>query len=382
MAEENDAERSYPATQRRIEQARERGQVARSRELTTAAVSFTAAAALWALGPGLFKHCLSVVQTGLTLDRSSAFEPDRMLSGLQGVSIDVMTSLLPFLGLITLATLAAPLMLSGWIFSTKAVSPDFTRLNPMRGFKNLFSVHSVAELVKAVAKCVLLGGIGAYSVMSTWIEMEHLSSEHLPGATAKMGAVVGDGFFALVGGLVLIALIDVPYQLFNYYKGLRMTREEIRQEQREMEGDPQLKARIRAQQRSVARKRMMAAVPKANVIVTNPTHYAVALEYRENGMRAPRVVAKGMNLIAQRIRAIGEENRIPILEAPPLARALHRHTDIGEEIPQALFTVVAQVLAYVYQVQRYRAQGGPVPVAPRDLDVPADMDPLAGGAGA
>jgi flagellar biosynthetic protein FlhB len=155
----------------------------------------------------------------------------------------------------------------------------------------------------------------------------------------------------------------------------------VRQEQREMEGDPQLKARIRSQQRAMAHKKMMAAVPTANVIVTNPTHYAVALEYRDGGMRAPRVVAKGMNLVAQRIREIGDEHKVPVLEAPPLARALYRHTEIGSEIPQALYTVVAQVLAYVYQVQRFRTGGGSAPIVPSTLDVPADLDPLGAGVG-
>ena len=376
MAEEHDLERSYPASPRRLEQAREKGQVARSRELTTAAVVFTAAITLWGLGPALVQRCLKLMHDGLTLDRDAGFVPDRMLAGLYGGSADMITAVLPLFGLLLLATLAAPLMLSGWIFSLKALAPDFNRLNPIRGFRNLFSTHSLAELVKALCKAALLGGIGGYAIVHAWAGMQQLAAEHPARAMAQLGIVVNDGFFALVGGLVLIALIDVPYQLWRYYKGLRMTREEVRQEQREMEGDPQLKARIRSQQRAVARKRMMSAVPKASVIVTNPTHYAVALEYHEGSMRAPRVVAKGMNLIAQRIRAIGEEHRVPVLEAPPLARALHRHTDIGDEIPQALFTVVAQVLAYVYQVQRYRASGGPAPILPGQLEVPPREPPL------
>jgi flagellar biosynthetic protein FlhB len=194
---------------------------------------------------------------------------------------------------------------------------------------------------------------------------------------ASLGSLVVTGFFALVVGLVAIALLDVPYQLWHYHHGLRMSREELREEQRESEGDPQLKARVRSMQRETARKRMMAAVPGADVIVTNPTHFAVALEYKEGRMGAPRVVAKGAGLIAQRIREIGVANAVPVLEAPPLARALYRHAELGAEIPPALYAVVAQVLAYVYQVRRHRRGSGPAPVAPGALPVPAGLDPQA-----
>jgi flagellar biosynthetic protein FlhB len=240
----------------------------------------------------------------------------------------------------------------------------------------MFSSQSVVELAKAIAKCLLLGGIGYWAVSSSWNELQALPTRETGGAIMRVGALVSTGFFALVGGLVVIALIDVPWQIWHYHDQLKMTRQEVIEEHREMEGDPQLKARIRSQQREIARKRMMSAVPKSDVIITNPTHYAVALEYREGSMRAPKVVAKGMNLIAQRIREIGSEHGVPMLEAPPLARALYRYAEIGNEIPPALYTVVAQVLAYVYQVQRYRAQGGAVPRAPLDLAVPRELDPL------
>jgi flagellar biosynthetic protein FlhB len=197
----------------------------------------------------------------------------------------------------------------------------------------------------------------------------------------RLGSLVATGFFALVGGLAAIAAIDVPYALWRHYHGLRMTREEVRQELRESEGDPQLKARVRSLQRAAARKRMMAAVPTATVIVTNPTHYAVALRYDET-MRAPRVVAKGMDNVAMRIREIAAAHEVPLLEAPAVARALHRHAELDAEIPQALYTVVAQVLAYVYQVRMWRRQGGRAPSAPTGLAVPDGLDPLAAAKGA
>lgn len=376
MADEQDLERSYPATPRRLEQARERGQVARSRELTTAAVALAGAMALSSLGPALFVRCTEILRSGLTLDRAAAFDTDRMSLALAGLAEASLWAILPVLGVTIAATLAAPLLLSGWVFSTQAFLPDWNRLNPLRGLGNVLSSHSLVELGKALLKCVLLGAIGTWSIVHALDELATLSMQDLGGATMRLGSLVGTGFFALVGGLVVIAAIDVPYALWRHHQALRMTREEVRQEMRESEGDPQLKARVRSLQRAAARKRMMAAVPTATVIVTNPTHYAVALRYDES-MRAPRVVAKGMDNIALRIREIASAHDVPLLEAPAVARALHRHAEIDAEIPQALYTVVAQVLAYVYQVRIFRRQGGRAPVAPVGLAVPDGFDPLA-----
>jgi flagellar biosynthetic protein FlhB len=363
MAENNDAERTFQPTPKRLEQARDKGQVARSRELATAAIALAGAISLWWVGPELFRRCLGVFRMGLALDHSAATAPDRMLLGLSSLSADMLLAIAPLLGMVLIATLGAPLLLSGWVWSTSAVGPDFSRLSPVRGLGNMFSSQSVVELAKAIAKCLLLGGIGYWAVSSSWNELQALPTRETGGAIMRVGALVSTGFFALVGGLVVIALIDVPWQIWHYHDQLKMTRQEVIEEHREMEGDPQLKARIRSQQREIARKRMMSAV-------------LLALEYREGSMRAPKVVAKGMNLIAQRIREIGSEHGVPMLEAPPLARALYRYAEIGNEIPPALYTVVAQVLAYVYQVQRYRAQGGAVPRAPLDLAVPRELDPL------
>jgi len=374
MADDNDVERNYPATPRRLEQARERGQVARSRELTTAAVVGAGAIALSLLGPAISRHCLQLFHDGLVLDRDAAFSDARMVTALSSLSGAALTALAPLLVMILAASLAAPLLLSGWVFSAQALAPDFKRLNPWTGFSNIVSKHALAELLKAIAKSALLGGIGAWSVVHTWHEMQMLPGQDLGSAIASIGSIATIAFYVLTGGLALIALADVPYQLWRFHDQLKMTREELRQEMREMEGDPQLKARVRSLQREASRKRMMAAVPKATVIVTNPTHYAVALEYRD-GMRAPKLVAKGIELVAQRIREIGTAHGVPILEAPPLARALYRHAEIDSEIPAALYTVVAQILAYVYQVRRYRAQGGPAPVAPTAFDMPLGMDP-------
>jgi len=381
MADEQDLERNYPATPRRLEQARERGQVARSRELSTAAIALAAAIGLSTLGPDLFARCAELVRGGLSLDRAAAFDAGRMTRTLASLTHGSMIAILPILALTLVATLAAPMLLSGWMFSGKALAPDFARLDPLRGLKNLLSGHSLVELGKALAKCALLAVLGAWSIVHAYGELTTLAVQDLAGATARLGDLVGTGFFALVGGLALIAGFDVPYAIWRHRHALRMTREEIRQELREAEGDPQLKARVRSIQRAAARKRMMAAVPGATVIVTNPTHYAVALRY-DDTMRAPRVVAKGMDRVAQRIREIAAAHDVPLLEAPAVARALHRHADLDAEIPQTLYAAVAQVLAYVYQVRTWKRQGGRAPVPPTDLAVPAGLDPLQAGAAA
>jgi len=378
MADEQGLERTYPATPRRLEQARERGQVARSRELSTAAIALAAAMTLSTLGPALFGRCAEILRAGLTLDRAAAFDGERMTHALSTLAEGSLWAILPVLALTLVATIAAPLLLSGWVFSTKAVFPDFQRLDPLRGISNLVSKHSLVELVKALAKCALLAGLGAWSIAHAFDDLTTLAVQDVGGATMRLGGLVGTGFFALVGGLALIAAFDVPYAIWRHRDALKMTRDDLREELRESEGDPQIKARVRSLQRASARKRMMAAVPTATVVVTNPTHYAVALRYDET-MRAPRVVAKGMDRVAQRIRELATEAGVPLLEAPAVARALHRHADLDAEIPQALYATVAQVLAYVYQVRAWHAQGGRAPVPPTDLPVPDGMDPAAAG---
>lgn len=378
MAEEQDVERNYPATPRRLEQARERGQVARSRELATAGVALAAAGAIVWFGPALATASADILRRGLTIDRTAAFSDDRLLRALSELSSASLIALIPLLLVIVVATLLAPMLLSGWVFAPQALLPDFKRLDPFKGLANLFSLHALAELIKTIVKSALIGTIGTWTVFAAWDEMAALAGQPDAAGIARVGGLIGGALFMLAGGLIAIALIDVPYQYWRFHRELRMSREELRQEMREMEGDPQLKARIRSLQRQAARRRMMAAVPKATVIVTNPTHYAVALEWREGQMRAPRVIAKGAGLVALRIREIGAEHGVPVLEAPPLARALHAHAELDAEIPQPLYAAVAQVLAWVYQLRRSSGEGAPAPVVPDALDVPPELDPENG----
>jgi len=377
MADDSDLERTEPASQRRIEQAREKGQVPRSRELATFAVLLAAGGGLTLMGSGLMHSMSDLMRVGLQLDRSAAFDASLMMSRLQQGSQDMLVAFVPFMLVMLVTALAAPMLLSGWLFSAEALQPDFSRLNPLKGIARIFSWHSVAELVKAIAKTLLIGGVAGWVIWHQKEALMALATQPLDVGLANVGSLAASTFLAIVGSMILLVAIDVPFQLWEHSSKMKMSREELRQEAKEMEGDPQIKARIRALQREAARRRMMAEVPKADVIVTNPAHYAVALRYQDSKMRAPQVVAKGSQLVAARIRELGLEHNIPIVQAPPLARALYRHAELGQEIPAALYTAVAEVLAYVYQLRRYRSEGGTAPQAPQDLPVPPDLDPGA-----
>ncbi|HEY8606448.1 MAG TPA: flagellar biosynthesis protein FlhB [Noviherbaspirillum sp.] len=376
MAEDSDLEKTEPASPRRLEQAREEGDVPRSRELATCTVLLAAGLGLWVTGEHLVRRLNHMLVDGLAFSREQAFDFSLLLVKLGTAMADVLLALAPLAGILLLVAVGSPLLIGGWLFSSKALAPNFARLNPLSGIGNMFSTRALVELVKAIGKTLLVGAV-AWVVVSSQIEpMLALSTEPLASSSAHMADLLLTGFMSIVCGLVVIALIDVPYVLWHYANKLKMTREEVRQEAKESDGDPQVKARIRQLQREMARRRMMSEVPTADVVVTNPTHFAVALKYTEGKNRAPVVVAKGADEVAARIREIAAEHKVALLEAPPLARALYKHADLGDEIPAALYTAVAEVLAYVFQLRAYGKQGGVRPVAPTALDVPAALDPL------
>ena len=374
MADDSDLEKTEAATGRRIERAREEGQVVRSRELSTFVELMTALGALIIMGDHLVEALSRVVRKGFTLERASIFDPDMMMVRFHEQATDIVIAFLPFFGFIVIAAITTPFLLSGWNFSLKPLAPNFTKLNPANGIKRVFSSNGLAELVKAIAKSMLIGGIAAWVIWRSMDAFFALPGEPLNTSIAHLGDLVTTTSLIIVGSMILLVIADVPFQLWHYGKNLRMTKEEIRQEAKESEGDPQIKARIRAMQREAARRRMMAEIPKAQVVVTNPTHFAVALQYDDKRMAAPRVVAKGSALLAERVIELAREHKVPIVQAPPLARALYRHTDIGEEVPQRLYTAVAQVLAYIFQL-RQPVPGAPLPEPPKNLPVPTDMDP-------
>ncbi|WP_420477237.1 flagellar biosynthesis protein FlhB [Noviherbaspirillum sp. ST9] len=376
MAEDSDLEKTEPASPRRLEQAREEGDVPRSRELATCTVLLAAGLGLWFSGEQLIRRLNDMLASSLTLEREQAFDFSLLLTRIVPGLIDVLIGLAPLAGILLLVAVGSPLLIGGWLFSTKALMPNFARLNPISGIGNMFSTRSLVELVKAIGKALLIGVIAWMVISSQTEEMLALSAEPLHTGWAHLGSMLLTGFITIVFGLVVIALIDAPYQMWHYANKLKMTREEVRQESKESDGDPMVKARIRQLQREMAKRRMMSEIPTADVVVTNPTHYAVALKYTEGKMRAPIVVAKGADEVAAKIREIATEHKVAMLEAPPLARALYRHADLGDEIPAALYTAVAEVLAYVFQLRAYGQRGGVRPAAPEQIDVPADMDPL------
>lgn len=374
MAADNDQERSLPASERRIEQAREEGQIARSRELVTASIALVSVGVFWWAGQGMLEEGKTVLREGLHFDAKKVFDSASMLNLLGAQLVHAGLALLPlFTGVVAAAVLGS-LAIGGWIFSTNSLTPRFSRLSPGSGLGRMFSLNSLSELLKAVMKSLLLGGVAVWMIWRSRDSLVGLLGQSHQASLASFGELALLDFMVMVAGLVLIAGLDVPFQLWNYLQQLKMSQEEVRREMKESEGDPHIKARIRSQQREAARRRMMQAVPTADVVVTNPTHYAVALRYSEQGDGVPKVVAKGSDLIAQRIREIAAENQVVILEAPPLARALYFNTELEQDIPPPLYTAVAQVLAYVYQLRSWKTWGGLLPAEPEVLDVPEGMD--------
>ena len=372
-AEDSGLEKTEPASPRRLEQAREEGQIARSVELSAFAVLASALSALWFFGDSAMGSLMQLVSHALSFEPAAAHDVGTMMQRFHDLSVDALVLGAPLMAVTVVAALAAPLALSGWSFAPKALQPKFSRISPLQGFKRMFSMRSLAELGKALLKATLIGGVAALVLWSARDALLGLAMQPINLALASLGGLVMMSVLTVSAAMIVIAGVDVPLQLWQHAKQLRMTREEVKREHKETEGDPHLKAAIRAQQRAAANKRMMADVPKADVIVTNPTHYAVALRYSEK-MAAPTVIAKGVDLTAARIRGVADEHRVPVLEAPPLARALYAHTDIGQQIPEKLYTAVAEVLAYVFQLKSH-GTAGLKPLG--EVDVPAELDPKA-----
>ena len=369
----SDQEKTEEATPRRLEKAREEGQVARSRELATFMLLLGGVVGLWSMGAMLYGQLGSVMEQAFLFERREAMETMPMLSQALDLGSRTLLSLIPLFLLLTLIALVAPALLGGWLVSAKALKPQASKLNPVKGLKRMFSTHALAELGKAIAKSVLVGGVGLGFVYLHRGEALSLMELPIAAALAASMKLAAEASALMVLTLVVVVLIDVPYQLWSHAKKLRMSKEEIKQEHKESEGDPQVKGRIRQQQQAMARGRMMSQVPDADVVVTNPTHYAVALSYREGSMGAPRVVAKGADAVAARIRELAGEAGVPLLEAPPLARTLYRHVDLDREIPMELYTAVAEVLAWAFGLKRAASEGETPPPAPESIQVPAEL---------
>ncbi|TDR56144.1 flagellar biosynthetic protein FlhB [Halomonas ventosae] len=376
MADQSsDQEKTEPATPRRLEKAREEGQVARSRELTTFMLLLAGVGGLWGMGSMLYDQLGLVMEQAFLFERREALEVMPMLTLALALGERTLLALLPLFLLLTVVALVAPALLGGWLISAKSLQPQLSKLNPFKGLKRMFGVQALVELAKAIAKSVLVGSVAVAFLWSRRDDFLALMDQPIQQALASALTMSAQAGGLVVLTLLVVILIDVPFQLWNHAKKLRMSKEEVKREHKETEGDPHVKARIRSQQQAMARGRMMSQVPEADVIVTNPTHFAVALRYDGARMGAPCVVAKGRNDVALRIRKIASDHQVPQLEAPPLARALYQHVDLEQEVPATLYTAVAEVMAWAYSL---RARDGSPPLdTPHDLPVPEALDPGA-----
>jgi flagellar biosynthetic protein FlhB len=377
MAESSNAEKTEPASAKRLRDARKNGDIPRSREVSTFTVLMTAGAGLWMLGGGVVNKLSSTLERGLSLNRDQITNPNLLIERIAADIGGVILACLPLAIAIMLVGVVSPLLIGGWNFTSKSFMPNFGKMNPLNGLGNMVSTNSLIELLKAVAKALLVGAVAWYVLMSEKDAVIGLALEPLGTATGHLTSLLVKAFMIMVGSLGAIAVLDGPYQKWHYANKLKMTRQEVIQESKESDGNPQIKGKIRQLQREMARKRMMSNVPTADVVVTNPTHFAVALKYADGQKGAPRVVAKGTDEVAARIREIAKENKVALLEAPALARALYKHTDIDDEIPEALYSAVAEVLAYVYQLRAYtKGSSDQYPDRPGKLPVPPEMDPF------
>ena len=374
MAENQDGqEKSQEPTAKRIAEARKKGQVPRSRELNTTAITMIGLVGKMAMAPRFTEGFHKLFEQQFVLDRADIFDPNAMLGHLVNAVGDALLMLLPFFVLMVGVALLSSIALGGFNVSLQAMQPKLSKLDPIKGMQRIFSVKGLMEMVKSLGKFVLVT-VATVALLKTsagdLIRLGDLGVEQSLGQAMNM---VAWSALLLSSTLILMALIDVPFQLWQHKRDLKMTQQEVRDEYKETEGKPEVKGRIRQMQREIAQRRMMAEVPQADVIVTNPTHYAVALRYDPERMQAPLVVAKGKNLIAANIREIGTSHQVPLIEAPVLARAIYFNTEINQQIPTALFLAVAQLLAYVFQLRAYHEGGGDIPQPPEEYPVPEDL---------
>ncbi|HEC06760.1 MAG TPA: flagellar type III secretion system protein FlhB [Thiolapillus brandeum] len=373
MSQGSGEERTEEPTPKRLREAKEKGQVPRSRELNGTIVLIVAAVGLMLLGSVLVDDLAQIMRDALSISRDEVRDPVVLVQQLGSVVGKALWLLTPFMALLVLAAMSGPVSMGGFSFSTKAIAFKAEKLNPIKGLGRIFSAKGLMELLKTVAKFMLVAVVSALLLWSLRMELLSLAYESLGQALRHAGTLFVWAFLALSSVLILVAAIDVPFQLYQHKKQLKMTLKEIKDEAKETEGRPEVKGKIRALQREMSQRRMMEEVPTADVVVTNPTHYAVALRYDRTGSGAPRVIAKGADLIAMRIREIASSHDITIVSAPPLARALYATTELDQEIPAELYVAVAHILAYVYQLDAARSQGGAEPSAPTDLPVPDEF---------
>ncbi|MCE7033343.1 flagellar biosynthesis protein FlhB [Lysobacter sp. GX 14042] len=355
------ADRTEEPTEKRLREAREKGDVPRSRELANLAVLGMTAVALLALAPAIGTASQDWLHNALSVDPALLGRPERLAGHFARLLAGLMLPVLPVLGIALLACLVSPAVMGGLRWASKSLQPDFKRLNPASGLKRIYGKDGLVELLRSLLRVLLVAGVGATVIGAGMSRLLAIPRMSLEGAIGTGLDITSTTLLAIVGSLALLAAIDVPWQKFQHRSKLKMTKQEIRDELKQTEGNPEIKGRMRQVARQLSQRRMMEAVPAADVVVTNPTHYAVALKYDSGTMRAPRVVAKGVDEMALRIREIAGQHRVAVVEAPPLARALYRQAQVDQEIPVKLYAAVAQVLSYLYQLRHWNPGHGAAP---------------------
>ena len=374
MSETYNEDRTEAPSEKRLREARERGDSPRSRELANVAVLGCATLALKVTGPHIGGASRDWMRNALQFEPGLIGQPDRLPAYAAKQLLSLMLPVTPLLAAALVGCLLAPAAMGSLRFSGQALKTDLTRLSPMAGIKRMYGKESLVEFARSVLRLLLIGGIAALVIKGSLPRLMDLPSQSLEGAVSNGVDMVLGVFLAVVVSMGLLAALDVPYQRFAWRARLKMTKQELRDEAKESDGNPEVKARMRHAAREMANRRMMDAVPTADVIVTNPTHYAVALKYEAGAMRAPKVVAKGVDEMALRIRELGSQNKVALVEAPPLARALYRQCKVDEEIPVKLYAAVAQVLTYIFQLKKWHPSRGPMPQLVQ-VDVGADGAP-------
>jgi len=364
VAEESGQERTEEPTPKRQVDSKKKGQIARSRDFNTMAIVALAAAGLLIMGESLTDGLSQIMIQGLTPSRADIFDPMQLVDNFLATILDALIIILPFLMLMLLASLLSPILIGGWSFSFESLQPKMSKLNPVKGIAKMFSAKSLVELVKTMAKFIL---VTAVAVVVLWTQADsflQLGHQSVKTALAHAGELFGWGFLFLTIALMIIAAIDVPFQIWDHMRQMRMTLQEVKDEMKDSEGRPEVKGKIRQLQREMAERRMLEDVPQADVVITNPEHFAVALKYDQEKGQAPVVVAKGADFVAASIRKVAIHNDVTIVEAPPLARAVFYNTEIGDEIPEALYLAVAQILAYVFHLKTAHENGNEEPDIP------------------
>jgi flagellar biosynthetic protein FlhB len=374
MAEnDNGQERTEEATGKRKQEARDKGQIARSRELNTLLMLLLSGAGMFFLGDDLVRDLMQVLRDNLVIERADIFDVTAMTSKFLTSLRDALNAVVPLFFLLVMVAILAPMALGGWSFSFHPMKPELKKIDPIKGMTRVFSLKGLMELAKALAKFLLVGSVGFWLLQVKIPGFMGLGNETLEQGIARMGDELLWAFLLLSSALIAVVAVDVPFQLWDHARKQKMTRQEVKDEHKETEGSPEMKGKVRQTQREIAQRRMMQEVPKADVVITNPTHYAVALRYDQERMGAPIVVALGADEIAGHIRRIATANDVPILSAPPLARALYYNSELDAEIPAGLYLAVAQVLAYVYQLRHYELNGGLAPEFNADVPIPDDL---------